>query len=111
MFLTPEKKRGYYFILIDLNRQKEGLETEHSLIGKYHQQKWFQKTRFQNETELLERYHYLAHALYHIEDTIAEIQKDLDEDRYARICLEEDLKPFEKIDLRTMDLSQLSLFK
>lgn len=111
MYLNEKTKRNYFFAMQAAKAELEKLCTEHSLISRYHREHWYQKLLHWNESQMLDRYYYLARVIDHIEAGIKEMQDALDNDRFARLQLEHQLKPFEGINLAEMELVQKELFR
>lgn len=110
MILSRSTKRNYLLSIQNAKLELEKLYTEHSMISKYHQKRWFQKIRFQSEAELLERFFYLARLIDTIEIMNKELQDALDMDYFTRNCIEDELLPFKNINLSEIELVQRELF-
>jgi len=110
MFLSDKTKVNYHYTLIDLRISLEKYEHEFNMLGKYKDQRWYQKIMRKTSAELHERYYDLIKITETVEAIINEIQDELNSDWHNRKSAEESMKPFQNNILNQVSLKQLPLF-
>lgn len=108
--LSKSKLTSLFFVLKEAEKEldnKDGLVT---IISKYHERLWFQRSMFMTEIELVNYQMQLAFECERLDAAISEYKTLLHGHYNATELLHKSMKPFDHIDIRNNELTQIQLF-
>jgi len=108
--LSKSKLTGYCFAKNEAEKELDKKDGLCLVISKYHQRLWFQRSMNMSESELINYQQRLAFECDRLEQALNEYKTAIYQHYNATELLHKSMKPFEHIEIRNTELTQINLF-